>query len=70
MSNSEHTFVYLFHILVVAPLFIYLGYKGAEAPKQLFTILIAMGVVIGLYHGYKLIAGYKQLSNVPEIKVI
>jgi hypothetical protein len=67
MSASEHMFVYLFHLLFVSPLFLYIGYKGPEAPKQLFTIVMALGAIIGLYHGFKLLSIYRPK---PDIKVI
>jgi uncharacterized membrane protein len=64
---GDHTFVYLFHILLVAPLFIFIGYKKQAVPEQLFTILMAMGVVIGLYHSYKLFLQYQHNQAVKVI---
>lgn len=47
------TFVSLFHILVVGSLFIYLGIKKTNIPSVMFPILLGLGIVIILYHLYK-----------------
>ena len=50
--------IYLFHMFFVAPLFIYLWYRGSyqDKPisKDLLNIVGLLGVVIFIYHGYKL----------------
>ena len=53
----DKTYIYLIHILFVAPLFIYTGYLGDklatgknEGYKKFFWLLIAIAVVIILYH--------------------
>lgn len=46
----------IFHIIVVAPLFAYLGYMGVQNQpigKLLAYILIALAVVVALYHSYR-----------------
>ncbi len=61
----KHLFVYLLHLLFVAPLLIYAGYIGRdlsdkasdENSKMVFSFLIAVGVTVGLYHGFKLATG-------------
>ena len=50
--------IYLFHMFFVAPLFIYLWYRGSyqgkPISKDLLNIVGLLGVVIFIYHGYKL----------------
>ena len=55
----NHNFIYLLHILVAGPLFIYAGYKGknlseTEGDKNFFLFFIFMGLMVISYHGYKL----------------
>ena len=50
---SSSVFVKLFHIFIVGALFLYVGIKRTEIPKQMFPALLVLGVVIVLYHGYK-----------------
>jgi hypothetical protein len=57
--NLSH--VYLIHILFVAPLLMYSGYCGKELSLKckddsysvIFTLLLIVGIVVLLYHGYK-----------------
>ena len=65
---SGHSLIYLFHILFVAPLLFYIGYMKENVPKQLYVVLMAMGVVIALYHSYKLVN--TLMKNKPTIKII
>jgi len=63
-----HSLVYLFHILVIAPLLFYIGYMKEKVPSQLYVILMAMAVVIALYHSFKLVN--IVMKQQPIIKVI
>ena len=64
----DRTYIYLIHILVVAPLlFIYTGYLGDklatgknEGYKKFFWLLIAIAVVIIFYHSFLLLK-YKDI---------
>ena len=60
--------IYLIHILFVAPLLTYSGYIGRELSKsseestgtgekrkKIFNLLIITGIIVFLYHLYKLI---------------
>jgi len=63
----DKTYIYLIHIFVVAPLFIYTGYLGDklatgknEGYKKFFWLLIATALVIILYHTFLLLK-YKNI---------
>ena len=53
-----HAVIYLFHMFFVAPLFIYLWYRGVYQGKtisnDLLNIVGLLGLIIFVYHGYKL----------------
>jgi hypothetical protein len=49
----ERSQINLFHILVVAPLLLYVGYNKGATPEFIFTLLIIMAVLVLLYHGYR-----------------
>ena len=59
----DYSFIYLLHILFGGPLLIYGGYVGKELSEKcndekhmnVFMSLIIVGVVVVLYHGYKLL---------------
>ena len=46
-------FVGLFHVLVVAVLFLYVGIRRTEIPAFMFPLLLGLGAIIIPYHAYK-----------------
>ena len=65
----DHSYIYIIHIFVVAPLFIYTGYLGDklatgknEGYKKFFWLLIAIGIVTILYHSFLLLK-YKRIFS-------
>jgi hypothetical protein len=56
---TYHEYIYLIHIIFVAPLLIYVGYMKTKTHTNLFDIMLILGVVVFLYHLHKL---YKSLS--------
>jgi len=59
--NSE--VLSIMHIVVIVPLFLYVGFKRANTPQWLYTGLLAIGSIILLYHGYRLIVRLKSNSS-------
>jgi len=66
-----HEIVYLVHILMVAPLFIYIGYLKENTPTNVLGSLLYMGIIVFLYHSYKLNnllqLKYKNDNNIHDI---
>lgn len=62
----DHRLVYLIHILVVAPLFWYIGTNGAETNPKIFDALKYTSILIALYHGLLLVKSTKQ-DNFNEL---
>lgn len=56
---AYHEYIYLIHIIFVAPLFIYVGYMKNKTHTNLFDVMLILGVVVFFYHLHKL---YKSLS--------
>jgi hypothetical protein len=59
---DAHKLVHLFHILIVGGLFLYVGINREKINNGLFKILFYLGLIIVLYHLYK-IYGYLQASK-------
>ena len=51
--NYYELFVHLFHIIFVGGLFLYVGIKRNDISSFFFPLLLVLGVVIILYHSYK-----------------
>lgn len=62
----DHRLVYLIHILVVAPLFWYIGSNGPETNPRVFEALKYTAIVLAVYHGLLLVKSTKQ-DNFNEI---
>lgn len=55
-NNQEREYlkrVYLFHVIAVAPLLMYIGYKGVNAHTKTFPVLFVIGATALLYHGLR-----------------
>jgi hypothetical protein len=50
---KTETIVHLFHILIVGGLFMYVGITRENIPAYMYPILLGLGIVIILYHIYK-----------------
>jgi uncharacterized membrane protein len=70
----NQTFIHLFHIIIVGGLFLYVGIQREKIYKQLFPILLGLGIFIILYHMYKtytyLKAGKGYWVNLLHIFII
>lgn len=56
---SPNLFVHLFHILIVGSLFLYVGIAKTNIPNFMYSVLLVLGIIIILYHGFKV---YKKLN--------
>ena len=61
--------IYLIHILVSSPLFIYLGHYNTWDNKYLSKILIVLGLIIILYHSYLLAIKYQNIEYVSRVNL-
>ena len=58
---DHHVVLSLFHILFVVPLLLYVGFQRADTPSWLYLAILALGVILLLYHGTRGIM--RVLSN-------
>lgn len=47
----------IFHVLAVAPLFMYVGWSGAATPPAIFTLLLVLAPIVAAFHAYR---GYEN----------
>ena len=55
-KNQEQEYlkrVYLFHILAVSPILLYVGYYGSQSNKKIFPVVLALGGISTVYHGFR-----------------
>ena len=54
------TIVHLFHIIIVGGLFLYIGIKQKDMPTFMYNVILGIGILILLYHGYK---GFSKINS-------
>ena len=48
-----HLLLAIFHITIVVPVFLYVGFQRAATPDWLYHVLFGLGIVLLVYHGSK-----------------
>ena len=46
---------YIFHLAVIMPMIMYIGWKGAESSQKVYQPTLAIGILAASYHGLRLI---------------
>ena len=65
---SYHDIIYLMHFLFIGPLLVYVGYYKEKAPKQVLNLVLALGAIVTVYHGYEFFkVMYYKHGNVKVI---
>ena len=57
LLKNRYSLVSWFHILIVAPLVIYIGRTGPHTPDIAYTLILIEGVLAISYHSYALYTG-------------
>jgi hypothetical protein len=70
MEMDNHFWLSIMHLLVVVPLFLYVGFTRAETPRWLYLAILTIGLVILVYHGFKLIVRLKNRSGYAWVNAI
>ena len=55
-QQNKSYWINLFHLLLVGPLLIYIGYYGVETERMYFEIMLMMCFAVIGYHGYYLVS--------------
>ena len=50
---ASHIPINLFHLLVIAPFFIYVAFMRGQLVPWIFHILLGLGLLVLVYHAYK-----------------
>jgi len=70
MEFDNHFWLAIIHLILITPLFLYVGMTRAETPKWLYLALFTIGWVILIYHGFKLILRLKTRSSYAWVNAI
>lgn len=67
MSANAHIMISAFHILFVAPLFLYVAFLRGQLVPWIFPVLLGLGMIVLVYHAYKTMI--KWQANSPSVWV-
>lgn len=62
-NRSGYSWVNAIHVLLVAPLLIYIGYNKKETPRSSYELMLMAGFAAAGYHLFSIV---KQLDAHPE----
>ena len=63
-------YLYLFHLLIIAPLFIYAGYNKNKSNHYIFLSLLVFGIINLTYHLYLLYNYYNKSKFINHINIM
>lgn len=67
---ESRIYLNLFHILLIAPFFIYVGVMKSAVPAAVYTTLIVLGAILVLYHGYKFVNRLMKGSSYAWVNAV
>jgi len=70
MEFDNHFWLAIIHLILITPLFLYVGMTRAETPQWLYLALFTIGWIILIYHGFKLILRLKTRSSYAWVNAI
>ena len=70
MELDNHFWLAIVHLLIVVPLFLYIGFVRADTPRWLYLATFAIGWVILIYHGFKLVLRLKNRSGYAWVNAL
>ena len=70
MEFDNHFWLAIIHLAIVVPLFLYVGIARADTPHWLYLALLSIGLVISVYHGFKLAIRLSARSGHSWINIL
>lgn len=67
---DKYLLVAIFHVAVVAPLLLFVGFNRSATPEWVYNLLTGLGVLILVYHGYKAVGRLAAKSPYAWVNLI
>ena len=67
---DQHFILSITHLLFVVPLLLFVGFKRAATPPWLYMAIFAIGAIIIVYHGFKLIIRLRTNSGYIWVNIL
>ena len=69
MKNNK-LILYFAHVFLVFPFLLYVGLQKNKNKEFIYNILIFIGIVLFIYHGYRAYINYKIFNKINSLVVI
>ena len=60
---DQHFLLSVFHLLIIAPLFLFVSFQRSNTPSWLYAVFLSMGALVFLYHGWKFMIRWQARSG-------
>jgi len=70
MELDQHFILALVHLAVIVPFFLFVGFQRSATPDWVYLATLAVGLIILVYHGFKLFLRIKNRSAYAWINAI
>jgi hypothetical protein len=67
---DQHFVLSVFHLLVIAPLFLFVSFKRSDTPVWIYTTFLALGILLFMYHGWRFIVRWQARSGRTWIHLV
>jgi len=65
-AQSTYSWVNAIHVLLIAPLLMYIGYHGSETPRFAYELLLMAAFAAAGYHLFSLVRYVETFSEEPK----
>lgn len=70
MEIDSHMILSLFHLLIIVPFLLFVGFQRASTPQWIYMALLSIGGVVFLYHGIKFIVRLQRQSGYTWVNAL
>jgi hypothetical protein len=67
---NPHIVLASFHLVLVVPFLLYVGFTRAANPEWIYNVLLGLGLFIFVYHSYKAAVRFISRSNYLWVNLI
>lgn len=67
---DKYLLVTVMHLVVIVPLFLFVGFNRAATPDWVYNVLLGTGLLVGVYHGMKAVTRLAAKSPFAWVNLI
>lgn len=67
---DSYLLIAVLHVALIVPFLLWVGFNRAATPDWVYSVLVGVGLLVMIYHGFKAVGRYFAKSPVLWINVI